>query len=75
VEEEEEGLPVREGPRAVAVSMEVRVADPPELEALGESMEECELSGESVMVTTPEVVRVAWEEEAGMVTDNGGGLE
>ncbi len=59
MEEEEEGLPVREGPKAVAVSMEERVADPPELEALGESMEECELSGESVIVITPVVVSEA----------------
>ena len=30
VEEEEEGLPEREGPRAVAVNTAVKVADPPE---------------------------------------------
>ena len=52
----------REGPRAVAVNTEEKVADPPEVEALGERMEERELSGESVMVITPVVVKVVWEE-------------
>ena len=62
MEEEEEGLLEREGPRAVAVSTEERVEDPPEVEALGDRMEESELSGESVMVIAPVVVSVAWEE-------------
>lgn len=59
VEEVEEGVPEVEGAGAVAEVAAVRLADPPELEALGDSRAEGEGKEESVIVATPVMVGVA----------------